>query len=447
MFWRGKERNPNNSKNSGLVKKVLIITYYWPPSGGAGVQRWLKFAKYLPEFGIEPYVLTVDARYASYPQVDTSLEEDVPGDLKVFRTRSFEVLRVISGLFGKEQVPYAGFSNVDKKSVLQTCFRFLRGNFFIPDARKGWNRYAFRKASELIRQYGISTVITTGPPHSTHLTGLKLKRKFGVNWIADFRDPWTGIYYYADMLHTPIASRIDRKLEKEVLVNADKIIAVNSSVRDLLNSRAGGGDEDRKKYTIITNGFDEDDFNLPAAPSGEFVITYSGNLTENYRPHAFFRALAKVITGYPDISFRFRVAGNISVSAERLIRENGMDDIYEYQGYVNHHELAGLLKSSTALLYAFPESVGYSGSSGKLYEYLAAERPVISIDSPGSDAAAIIKECEAGRNFSRDDEAGMFEYLCHLAEIFRHNGEVKAGNGKHMKYSRRHLTTELSRLL
>ncbi len=411
------------------------------------MQRWLKFAKYLPENGVEPFILTVDARYASYPQVDKSLEEDVPAGLKVFRTRSFEVLRVISGVFGKEQVPYAGFSNVDKKSVLQTCLRFLRGNFFIPDARKGWNRYAFRKASELIRQYGISTVITTGPPHSTHLTGLKLKRRFRVKWIADFRDPWTGIYYYEDMLHTSIAKKIDCKLERKVLENADKIIAVNSSVRDLLVSRVAGGHEDWKKYTVITNGFDEDDFNLPAAPSEEFVITYSGNLTEHYRPGAFFKALARVVAGYPGIRFRFRVAGNISASAERQIGEHRLDDIYEYLGYVNHRELAGMIKSSTALLYAFPVTVIYSGSSGKLYEYLAAERPVISIDLPGSDAAAIIKECEAGRNFSRDDEAGLYDYLCHLAEIFSLRGEVKAGNGKHMKYSRRNLTTELSRLL
>jgi glycosyltransferase involved in cell wall biosynthesis len=427
------------------VKKVLIITYYWPPSGGAGVQRWLKFAKYLPEFGIEPYVLTVDPGFASYPQTDKSLVEEVPGNLKVFKTRSLEVLRIISGLFGKDQVPYGGFSNIERKGLLQTVLRFIRGNFFIPDARVGWKRYALKKARDLIRQYDIRTIITTGPPHSTHLIGLKLKKKLPVKWIADFRDPWTDIYFYSDMLHTPVAKSIDRRKEKEVLENADMVIAINKSTSELLKSKINIRGED--KFSVITNGYDEDDFNYPALPGGEFIITYSGNLSEHYRPRVFFKALARVKALYTGIRFRFRVAGCISSFTERQIREHGLDDIYENLGYVSHQKLTGLLKTSTVLLYSFPVTISYSGSSGKLYEYLAAERPVISLDSPGSDAAAIIKECEAGKNFSRDDEAGMFEYLCHLVEIFRHRGEVKAGNGLHRKYSRKNLTADLSRLL
>ena len=427
------------------MKKVLIITYYWPPSGGAGVQRWLKFAKYLPESGIEPYVLTVDPGFASYPQIDKSLEEEIPGNLKVFKTKSLEVLRIISGLFGKDNVPYGGFSNIEKKSLIQTFLRFIRGNFFIPDARVGWKRYALKKAWALIRQYDIRTIITTGPPHSTHLIGLKLKKKLPVIWIADFRDPWTDIYYYSDMLHTPVAKSIDRKKEKKVLENADRVIAINKSTNELLKSKISIKDEG--KFTVITNGFDEDDFNIPALPAGDFIITYSGNLSEHYSPRIFFKALARVKAAHPGIRFRFRVAGSISFSTEREIKEHGLNDIYENLGYVSHQKLTGLLKNSTVLLYAFPETISYSGSSGKLYEYLAAERPVISIDSPDSDAAAIIKECEAGRNFSRDDEAGMFEYLCDLAEIFSFRGEVKAGNGLHRKYSRRILAADLSRLL
>ncbi len=427
------------------MKKVLIITYYWPPSGGAGVQRWLKFAKYLPEFGIEPYVLTVDPGFASYPQTDKSLEEEIPGNLKVFKTRSLEVLRIISGLFGKDQVPYGGFSNIENKGLKQTVLRFIRGNFFIPDARIGWKRYALKKAREIIRHYDIRTIVTTGPPHSTHLIGLKLKKRLPVKWIADFRDPWTDIYYYSDMLHTPVAKSIDRRKEKIVLENADRVIAINKSTSELLKSKINIRDEG--KFTVITNGFDEDDFNIPVSPAREFIITYSGNLSEHYRPRVFFKALSRVKAGHPGIRFRFRVAGCISPFTEREIKEHGLNDIYENLGYVGHQKLTGLLKNSTVLLYAFPETVSYSGSSGKLYEYLATGRPVISIDSPGSDAAAIIRECEAGKNFSRDDEAGMFEYLCHLVEVFSMGGEVKAGNGLHRKYSRRRLAADLSRLL
>jgi hypothetical protein len=200
-------------------RKVLIITYYWPPSGGAGVQRWLKFAKYLPEFGVEPIVLTVDPKYASYPQRDESLEKDIHQKLKVYKTKTFEPLNLLSGILGKKNVPYGGFTNVNKKSFLQTILRFIRGNFFIPDARVGWNNYAYKKAKEIIEEYKIDTVITTSPPHSTQLIGLELKKKLSITWIADFRDPWTDIYYYKDLLHTCLAKRLDKNKEQEVSNN------------------------------------------------------------------------------------------------------------------------------------------------------------------------------------------------------------------------------------
>ncbi len=427
------------------MKKVLIISYYWPPSGGAGVQRWLKFAKYLPGFEVDPIILTVDPHYASYPQIDESLEKDIPSDLKVYKTRSFEVLGFISELFGKDKIPYAGFSNVDSNNLFQVLLRFIRGNFFIPDARKGWNKIAYKKAVELIRQFDIDTIITTGPPHSTHLVGLKLKKLKKVRWIADFRDPWTDIYYYNDMLHTPIARKIDRAMEKRVIESADNVIAINKSVGKLLMSKTD--DADSRRFSIITNGFDEDDFNFSLSLSEEFVITYSGTISEKYKPQVFFKVLARIIKLYPDLPLKFRLAGNISSSIEREIKEHGLHDIFVYYGYVNHEELARLLKSSTVLLYAFPETINYRGASGKLFEYLAAERPVISIDSTESDASLIIEECQAGKSFTREDEEGLFEYLEYLVTLFRKHGEVRAGNGMHLNYSRKKLTAELARLI
>ncbi|MEJ2628853.1 MAG: hypothetical protein P8078_09880, partial [bacterium] len=164
------------------------------------MQRWLKFTKYLPEFGIKPYILTVDVKYASYFQVDESLKKDIPPDITVFTTKSFEALNILSTLIGGKNVPYGGFTNVNKRSFLQYILRFIRGNFFIPDARVGWNGFAYRKAKDIIKKYKIDTIITTSPPHSTQLIGLKLKKKFNIPWIADFRDPWTDIYYYNDLL-------------------------------------------------------------------------------------------------------------------------------------------------------------------------------------------------------------------------------------------------------
>ncbi|HOU97007.1 MAG TPA: glycosyl transferase family 1, partial [Bacteroidales bacterium] len=210
------------------MNSVLIITYYWPPGAGAGVQRWLKFSKYLPDFGWEPLILTVDPQYAQYPATDESLLKDVSEKSKVFKTPAVNYFRLASK--DKSRIPSAGFANQDKKGPVQWLMRFIRGNFFIPDPRKGWNRFAFKKACEIINNENVERIITSGPPHSTHLVGLKLKKKFpDILWIADFRDPWTDIYYYKEFYHTFPARLLDRHYEKTVLTNADKIITVGET--------------------------------------------------------------------------------------------------------------------------------------------------------------------------------------------------------------------------
>ena len=214
-------------------KKILIVSYYWPPSGGAGVQRIFKFAKYLSQSGYKPYVVTVDDKVASYPIRDQSLLADVPSSIIVFRTHSFEPLNLLTKVTGNK-APYGGFANKDKEKFSQKILRFIRGNFFIPDARKGWVKYGFEKSAELIRNEKIDTVIISSPPHSSQLIGLKLKRKFPeLKWIADLRDPWTDIFYYKDMLHTRMASAKDAALEKEVVETADSLVVVS---KPILNS-------------------------------------------------------------------------------------------------------------------------------------------------------------------------------------------------------------------
>jgi glycosyltransferase involved in cell wall biosynthesis len=424
------------------VKKVLIITYYWPPSGGSGVQRWLKFVKYLPEYEIQPLVLTVDPAYAWYPQSDPGLGNDISTDVQVYKTRSFEFLKIVSRIFGRKKVAYGGFTNVDKKNPLQVFLRFMRGNFFIPDARVGWSRYAFREARKLIIKNGIDTIITTGPPHSTHLTGLRLKKELNIRWIADFRDPWTDIFYYADMLHTPVARKLDLRKEKKVLQSADRIIAVNRTVGKLLAAKIDSGVTE--KVTIITNGFDEEDFKFNFPREKDFIITYSGIISCSYKPEIFFRALSDTIKKHPEVTFKFRLAGNLSSDIEGKIKNHDLESVFEYHGYVSHHVLVGLLKSSSALLYVFPETMKYSGTSGKLFEYLAACRPIISIDAPDSEASAIIEECQAGNSFTRDDYEGIRNYLEHLVGEHKKNDEIRSGNGAHINYSRRKLTGKLS---
>ena len=187
------------------MKKILIITYYWPPSGGAGVQRWVKFVKYMTTMGIEPFVLTVHPDYATYPQTDLTLEKDIPDNVQVFYTKSFELYSLYKKISSNKEVPYGGFSNTRKLDIKEKILRFIRGNFIIPDPRKGWNKYAIKKAKELIRLFQIDTVITTSPPHSTQLIGLQLKNQLDIKWLADLRDPWTDIYYFRQMYPTFLA--------------------------------------------------------------------------------------------------------------------------------------------------------------------------------------------------------------------------------------------------
>ncbi len=427
------------------MKKVLIITYYWPPSGGAGVQRWLKFARYLPRKGAEPFILTVDPDYASYPQIDESLERDIPAGLKVYRTKSREILHLVSGILGRDKVPYGGFSNVDTSGLFQTLMRFIRGNLFIPDARKGWNRYAVKTAREIISVNDIPVVITTGPPHSTHLVGLKLKKRLGVRWIADFRDPWTDIYYYKDLLHTIPAREIDRRLEREVLDMADNVIVNCNSNKELLLAKTRN--REAGKFSVITNGYDPQDFKIDVEPADDFIITWSGTMSGHYNPDVFFSTLADLVRQYPRVSFKFRVAGTISSSARRQLKEYGLEGIFDYPGYVAHEKLVEYLKESSALLYIFPETEKDKGVAGKLFEYLASERPVIAIGPPDSDAAAIIEECDAGKTFPRDDEGGLLNYLSGLVERFKRGEHITAGNGNHTEYTREKLAWRLAQLI
>ncbi len=420
-------------------RKVLIITYYWPPSGGAGVQRWLKFAKYLPELGIEPIILTVDSNYASYLQIDQSLGKDINPNLKVFKTKSFEPLNILSGLFGKKNVPYGGFANVNKKSFLQTILRFIRGNFFIPDARVGWNKYAYRKAKEIISEYKIDTVITTSPPHSTQLIGLKLKKKLNITWIADFRDPWTDIYYYKDLLHTNLVKRIDKRKERKVLKRADKVIVVGNSLKVKLENKV-----DQEKFVVISNGFDEEDFkNQNLAKPERFTVTYTGTLSDQYNITAFVTACKKIKSTGKDFIIRF--IGNVSPFQLQHFEEAGLTDNLDIINYLPHQESIEYLHKSSVLLLAIPEFHGNDEIiTGKLFEYLGSTVPIIGLGPKNGDAAKIIDECESGELFDYSETEKVYEYLIKLVEDFNN---IKNNEQKYLKYSRKKLTKSLNELI
>lgn len=425
------------ASKASIASKALIITYYWPPSGGAGVQRWLKFAKYLPEYGWEPVILTVDPAYAAYPATDSSLEKEIPASLKVFRTAATDWFRIYSA--DKSKVPSAGFSKGTGNSFKSKLSRFIRGNFFIPDPRRGWNRHAYTKACEIIEKEKIVTFVTTSPPHSTQLIGLKLKKKFPeLKWIADLRDPWTDIYYYDQFFPTFFSKKIDKLYERSVLEKSDRIITVGNMLLDLFEKKVPGL---RSKSIVISNGFDEHDFNEIINKIPEvFTITYVGTISEKYPVDGLISALHN-FTG-KGIQFRLRFTGTIPENIKQKISAAVNVDFIEFIQYAPHNEAVRYMADSSILVLIIPDA----GDNrliitGKLFEYAAARKPILCIGPVDGEAAKIISELHAGECFTYSDSAGIENF------ISDHFNKPEITHSDPSKYSRRMLTEKLASIL
>jgi len=421
------------------MKKVLIITYYWPPSGGAGVQRWLKFAKYLPEFGWQPIILTVDPEYASYPQRDESLAKEIGSDCLVYTTKSFELYNLYKLVSGKKEVPYGGFANESKEGLFQKISKFLRGNFLLPDPRKGWNKYALKKASELIKEFKIDTVVTTSPPHSTQLIGLKLKQQFNIRWIADLRDPWTDIYYYNQFNHTALASRIDKNYERKVVEKADLLITVSEDVKRIFAEKSGL--PIAEKTVVIPNGFDEDDFRISNIPTEtKKIVTYTGTISEAYDVDCLLEALC-LLSEDSKSQLLIRFVGKVPASVETKFRSTGLE--IELVGYVDHCKSIEYLLRSDLLLLVIPKVKNNKGIlTGKFFEYLASQKPILAIGPTDGDLAKIIQETNCGKLFDYEDSKGILQFI--QEKLVLPKTTMKAETAS--QYSRKELTRKLTKL-
>ena len=390
-----------------MPDKVLILTYYWPPSGGAGVQRWLKFAKYFPESGWVPIILTVDPARAAYPVTDNSLTDELPAKIKVHKTPVFDYFSIYKK--DKTRIPSAGFANNSDNTFKGKVLRFIRGNFFIPDPRRGWNKFAYDKACEIIEAEGIKHVITTSPPHSTQLIGLKLKKKYpSVKWIADLRDPWTDIYYYNQFYPTFISKMIDRNYEKSTLRFTDSIITVGKSLKDLFRTKLP---EIAAKTEIITNGYDTDDFaGLKSTSPDIFTISYIGTLSDAYPIEGFLTALHKFKE--KGNNFLLKFIGTVSPDRKRQILSFPECSDAEFIDYVDHRTSLRYMVESTMLLLIIPDhKSNKSIITGKLFEYIAAGKPVICLGPGDGDAAEILKESGHGFTFTYMDSEGISDNL------------------------------------
>lgn len=429
----------SKSKNN----KVLIVTYYWPPAGGPGVQRWLKFANYLPEFGIEPIIYTPEN--PSYPLIDKTLSAEISPDLKVVRTKIWEPYQIAEKLNPKTKDYKAGnFEKSDKQSFLTRLSVFVRGNYFIPDARKFWVKPSVKFLKNYLLENQIETIITTGPPHSMHLIGLKLKKKNpNLKWIADFRDPWTQISYHKELKLTEKSSKKHLELEKLVLKSADCVIATSFS--DGENFRNSGA----KRVEVITNGFEESDFRIGKFISNKFKITYSGGLEFARNPLVVWETLKELIQENQEFKsdFELEFYGNLSQEVENSILENGLENHLIKKGYVSHKDaIQGIKNADLLLLTNFPDEKSRGIIPGKLFEYLATGNPVLAIGPKDGDVAKILKATQSGGYFTHFQKEEVKSFI--LEEFKKWKTEdIRLPSSTIDQYSRKNLTQKLVQLI
>ena len=425
-------------------KKVLVITYYWPPSGGSGVQRWVKFAKYLPEFNIEPFILTVEN--GTYPLVDDSLKDEVSPTLKVFNSKSIEPYSLFAGLSGKTDkevsTPSTAFSS--DGSLLKKIGIWIRANFFIPDARIGWIPFAFKKAETIISDNDIDQVITTGPPNSTHLIGLKLKTKYpDLKWIMDMRDPWSQIFYNQHLPRIKRASEKDITLEKKCLTKADEVIVVSDSMSKVQKTVLD------RKYQIIPNGFDHKDFETQYETNkNEFLsIKYVGSMTEAAIPHAFFQALNSLSDNQKSkigVSF----FGSVNDKVKEIIDKYELQELITYNGYIPHKSAKKEMQTADLLLLVIPDTEDNELIiTGKIFDYIGAQKPILCIGPKKGDAAQIISDFELGYNFNYDEKYNLKNKLEDLINAENDTYKYWESALKLHPYSRYSLTKKLSYIL
>ena len=439
------------------MKRLLIITYYWPPTGGSGVQRWVKFSKYLPEHGWQPVIYTPEN--PEQLARDESLLSDVPACAEVIKTRILEPYAVYRRLTGGKQGEEVNPVNAQKKNWKQRLSLWIRGNCFIPDPRIGWVRPSVRFLKKYLREHPVDAVVTTGPPHSVHLIGRGLKRALGVRWIADFRDPWTEMFYYKHLGLTAASDRRQHRLEQSVLDEADTVISVTPLVQKDFQAKT------KTPVVLITNGFDEDDFvgsgSAPAEPftrtgsgaseaqsdSGAgaaavptYRLVHTGLFAADGNPLNLWDALARRCGEDPSFRARLeiRLAGKVDRAITDAIRARGLGDNLVELGYLPHDETVREQRAADILLLPLRQEPEYAKVlPGKIFEYLAARRPVLGIGQEDGAAAAVLRDAAAGQMFDWDKKDELLAFL---------DAEHPQTEGIE-KYTRRALTAQLIQIL
>lgn len=423
-------------------RKVLIICYYWPPAGGPGVQRWLKFVKYLPEFGIEPVVYCPEN--PSYPIIDESLVGEIPNDIIILKQPIKEPYG-LANVFSKgraKQISSGVIPKAKKQSIVERLMLYVRGNFFIPDARKNWVNPSVSFLSNYIKEHQIETVITTGPPHSLHLIGLQLKARFGIKWITDFRDPWTTIGYHKDLKLTKSSIAKHKSLESKVLNTTDHIIVTSNHTKNEFLTKTS------QPVTVITNGYDSHSVRVEGKDK-KFTLSHIGSLLSERNPSILWEVLSELVAENKAFSkaFQLNLIGVVSDDVIVSINQYGLENHLIVLGYVSHQEaIAFQMKSQVLLLIEIDSEDTKAIIPGKVFEYLISETPILAIGPKDSDVEQIITSTNTGTYFNYSQKQELKSQVLKYFEAYQNNILKVNGIGL-QKYHRKALTKQLASLL
>ncbi|MEM7658375.1 MAG: glycosyltransferase [Bacteroidota bacterium] len=400
------------------MKKVLLITYYWPPSGGAGVQRVLKMVKYLRDFGWEPIVYT--AEDAAYPIIDESLKQDIPEGQEVIKGsiwEPYEVYKRFTGKGNQKQV-YSGFLSEDKKpSLAERLSIWIRGNFFVPDARCFWIQPSVKLLSAYLTIRPVDAILSSGPPHTVHMIARGVKAETGIPWVADFRDPWTNIDFYDQLQLTRWGDRRHRRMEAKVIKEADRLVTVSWVWGK--EFEALGAEEVR----VITNGFDHEDFAFEKPElEDRFLCSHIGYLNADRNSRTLWEAFSELCEEIPRFreELQLRFVGKTDHIAFQQLEELGLADRVEKIAYVPHEEVLTYTCASQVLLLLVnnvPNVMGHI--PGKTYEYIGSRRPVLAVGPPDADFAKVIRKTQSGTVCGFEDKVGMKKELLRLYRLFK----------------------------
>ncbi|HNW99336.1 MAG TPA: glycosyltransferase family 4 protein [Bacteroidales bacterium] len=433
------------------MKKVLIITYYWPPCGGSGVQRWLKFVKYLRNFGWEPIIYTPENPEMSV--IDNSLLKDLPENLTVIKTKIWEPYNFYKAFIGKKKshkINTALLSESKKPKLTEKISVWIRGNFFIPDARRFWIKPSVKFLKEYLKSNKVDAIVSNGPPHSMHMIALGLKKSLNIPWLADFRDPWTNIDFYHELMLSGWADKRHHKMENKVLKNADAVTVISRSMAEDMKRLHN------RKYEVITNGYDEETNIEDVVLDKKFSIAHIGSLVKSRNPEVLWKVLNFLLNDRSQNSFdaeRFskdleiKLVGKVDFSVKESIKKYKLENYINYIDYLPHDEVIRVQQQSQVLLLLLNNTPNAKMIlTGKFFEYLAAKRPVLCIGPTDGDAAEIINETKCGVISDFDDFEHLRDSVINFYKSFCENS-LDVNSAGIEKYSRKNLTFELSKIL